>query len=65
VVLTALAIVVFLCSLLELIPATIWILRMDLALLLILGIFTVASVYTKDKSGRSAPREMVSNLNDK
>ena len=53
VVLTAVAIVVFISSLLEIIPSTIGFLRMDLALLLILGIFTAISIYVQDKSGRS------------
>jgi SSS family solute:Na+ symporter len=53
VVLTAVAIVVFISSLLEIIPSTIGFLRMDLALLLILGLFTAISVIIQDKSDRS------------
>ncbi|MCK4854078.1 MAG: hypothetical protein KAT31_07445 [Bacteroidales bacterium] len=53
VVLTAVAIVVFISSLLEIIPAKVGFLRMDLALLLILGLFTAISVIIQDKSGRS------------
>ncbi|MEE9462956.1 MAG: hypothetical protein V3V53_14045, partial [Bacteroidales bacterium] len=57
VVLTAVAIVVFISSLLEIIPAKVGFLRMDLALLLILGLFTAISVIIQDKSGRSEPAE--------
>jgi SSS family solute:Na+ symporter len=52
VVLTALAILVFLLSLLEIIPDTVGFLRMDIMLLLILGLFTAGSVYLQDLSGR-------------
>jgi SSS family solute:Na+ symporter len=51
VILTAVAIVVFISSLLEIIPSNIGFLRMDLALLLILGMFTIASIFIQDKSG--------------
>jgi hypothetical protein len=50
---TAVAIVVFISSLLEIIPAKVGFLRMDLALLLILGLFTITSIFIQDKSGRS------------
>jgi len=53
VVLTAVAIIVFILSLLEIIPAKIGGLRLDLALLLILGLFTSISIFVQDKSGKS------------
>ena len=61
VVLTAVAIVVFISSLLEIIPAKVGVLRMDLALLLSLGLFTAISVYIQDKSGRSKRTEEPAN----
>jgi SSS family solute:Na+ symporter len=48
---TAVALMIFLLSLLEVIPATVWIFRMDLALLLVLAIFTVVSLLLQDRSG--------------
>jgi SSS family solute:Na+ symporter len=48
---TALALVIFLLSLLEVIPDTVWFFRMDLALLLILALFTVVSILIQDRSG--------------
>ena len=53
VILTAVAIVVFISSLLEIIPAKVGGLRMDLVLLLILGLFTIASIFIQDRSGNS------------
>ncbi|MCK5462997.1 MAG: hypothetical protein KAI95_08265, partial [Bacteroidales bacterium] len=53
VVLTAVAIILFILSLLEIIPAMIGGLRMDLALLLILGLFTTISIFVQIKSGES------------
>jgi SSS family solute:Na+ symporter len=53
VVLTAVAILVFISSLLEIIPSMVGILRMDLALLLILGLFTAISIIIQDHSGGS------------
>lgn len=51
VVLTAMAIVVFLLSLLEVIPDMVGVLRMDIALLAVLGLFTVVSIYIQDRAG--------------
>jgi SSS family solute:Na+ symporter len=53
VLMTAVAIVVFISSLLEIIPAKVGGLRMDLFLLVILGSFTAISVFVQDKLGRS------------
>jgi SSS family solute:Na+ symporter len=64
VVLTAVAIVVFLSSLLELIPSKIGFLRMDLALLLVLGLFTAVSIYVQDKTDRSGRTETPGKLNE-
>ena len=64
VVLTAVAIVVFISSLLELIPSNIGFLRMDLALLLILGLFTIASIFIQDKSGWSGQKETSPDLTE-
>ena len=48
VLMTAVAIVVFLLSLLEVLPAMVGFLRMDLALLLALGVFTTGSILVQD-----------------
>jgi SSS family solute:Na+ symporter len=53
VLLTGAAIVVFLLSLLEVIPDKVGYLRMDLALLLVLGLFTAISIFVQEKSGQS------------
>ena len=64
VVLTAVAIVVFISSLLEIIPAKVGFLRMDLALLLILGLFTIASIFIQDRSSSSGQEEASPDLTE-